>query len=408
MRKNFLLAMLLLALPAQAQEDSFVWGERRFFPLRDVNVAEYEPDFAWQRLSERERQRKSGIDFWYGSLSEEKLGVERRLQLNYPLTERLHFRWQHEEITIEEIEAGSEKIELQYAVAGPLSLTLSGTGVLEKRAAAIGAGVLVATKDRLQYLDLTVRNDAAVHDARTPFDAKDRHPPIRVLAESNVELAPVRVYAFADWALEHRRVYETHPGSGGIRDRRRYTRRTELKAEWAVNENAVVGARHRFSGEGDERRHFTDYDDPETRLRDYDFERTHHRVDVFGEGRISPWRARAIAGYWVQSDAADFAIGPDTDYVRTQLLFGARLHRTITPEIEIGAGYWGNVMTADLEPRQPALRRRRARDEAYYVDKGDVVFGYRFHATARLELLLSQEITRGEFGGGCGKAVFLF
>lgn len=405
-----LLAFVMASGAAQAQEgDSFPWNERRFFPLRDVNTAEYEPDFAWQRLSERERQTASGIDFWYGSLSEAKLGVERRLQLNIPLiAERLHFRWQHEEVAVEEISAGSEKIELQFAIAGPVALTLSGNGVLEKRAAAIGAGVLVASRDRRNYLDVTLRNDAAVHDARTPYEAKDRRPPLRILAESNVDLAPARVYAFADWALEARRVYESHAGSGGVRDGRRYTRRTELKAEWTIHENADAGIRHRFSGEGDERRHFTDYDDPEVRLVDFDFERAHHRVDLFAEGRLSPLRARAIAGYWVQTDAADFAIGPDYDYRRTQFLFGTRVHYSVTPASEIGVGYWGNVMTAELEPRQPTFRRRRERHRGYYADKADVVFGYRFDRTMRLEFLVSQEVTRGEFGGGCGKAILLF
>src|SRR5687768_12438189 len=98
--------------PAFAQnEDAFPWRFRQWFPLRDMSPAEYEPDFAWQRLSETERQNKSGIDFWYGSLSERRLGVDRRLQLNLPLLgEAIRFRWQFEEVALEDIQTGSEKI----------------------------------------------------------------------------------------------------------------------------------------------------------------------------------------------------------------------------------------------------------------------------------------------------------
>src|SRR5688500_4303768 len=128
-----LLVLLMLPALARAQHDepeNFPWSERLFFPLRDVNTAEYEPDFAWQRLSERERQTKSGIDFWYGSLSERRLGVERRLQLNVPLLgDGLRFRWQHEQVLNEEIQTGSEKLELQFRLGGAVALALFGNGV---------------------------------------------------------------------------------------------------------------------------------------------------------------------------------------------------------------------------------------------------------------------------------------
>ena len=395
---------------AQAGPDNFPWRARLWYPLRDVNTAHYEPDFAWQRISERERQTKSGIDFWYGSLSEQRLGVERRLQLNVPLGEAVRFRWQHEELAIEEIRAGSEKIELQFRLRGPLAFTVSGNGVLEKSRAAIGLGLLYAPGDRTNYVDVSLRNDAAVHDARTPYDAKDRQPPLRVLAETNWEHGPARVYGFADWQLESRRVFETPRGSEGIRDRRRFTRRTELKLEWALSEDTGIGVRHRYTGDGDERRHFTEWVDPEVELLDYDFERAHHRADVFGEHRFAPFRVRAIAGWWVQDDHADFAIGRDYAYRRTQFLFGTRVHWAVSQRLELGVGYWGDVMTAVREPSGPPAiaRGRREVHHGYYADKADLVLGYRIADTVRLEFLVSQEITRGEFGGGCGKALIFF
>lgn len=403
---------VLIAAPAHAQnEDAFPWRARLWFPLRDVNTAEYEPDFAWQRLSESERQTKSGIDFWYGSLSERRLGIERRLQLNTPLVgDVLRFRWHLEQSANEEIQGGSEKIELQFRVAGPVAFTLSGSGVLEKQDAAFGAGVLVTSADRTNYLDLTLRNDAPVHDDRTPYDAVYRRPPLRLLGEANVVRGAARLYGFADWALESRRVFESPRGSGGVRDNRRYTRRTELKLEYALSPDVDVGVRHRYSGQGDDRRHFDDYVHAEKDLVDYDFDRGHHRVDLFGEMRASPFRVRAIAGYWVQDDVANFAIGPDYQYQRTQFLFGARAHYAVTPVLEVGVGYWGDVMSAIREPygSQPILRRRHERHEGYYVDKADFVLGYRLNTKMRLEFLISQEITRGEFGGGCGKAILLF
>lgn len=397
-------------LAAAQSDDEFPLKRRQFFPLRDVNAAEYEPDFAWQRLSETERQRASGIDFGYGSLSERRLGIERRLQLNTPLVEGwLHFRWQHEMVANEEIEAGSEKIELQLGRPGSVAFTLSGNGVLEKRDASFGAGILWASVSRTRYLDLTIQHDAPVHDARTPFDAKDEVPPLRLLGETSVHAGPARVYGFADWQLDDRRVFATPRGSGGVRSRSDYTRRTELKVEWHD-----IGIRHRFSGQGDERRHFTGYVDPEKNLVDYEADRSHHRVDVFGEHRAEdlPLRVRGVAGFWIQEDAADFSFGQDYAYRRTQFLFGTRAHWSLTPEIELGVGYWGNVMTAERDADGESTSRsqtsRATFRAAYYVDKGDVVFTYAFDATKRLELLVSQEITRGEFGGGCGKALILF
>lgn len=407
-----LLLMTFAGTTAHAQnEDAYPWRSRMWFPLRDLSTAEYEPDFAWQRLSESERQTKSGIDFWYGSLSERRLGVERRLQINMPLLgEAVRFRWLREEVAVEEIQAGSEKIELQFRVGGPVAITLSGNGVLEKQDAAAGIGVLVAPGDRTSYLDFTLRHDAPVHDARTPYDAKYRQPPLRILGETNVIRGPARLYGFADWQLESRRVFETPRGSGGVRDARRYTRRTELKLEYALTPDLDVGVRHRFTGQGDDRRHFEGYVHPEKDLVDYDFDKVHHHVDLFGEARKAPVRVRAIAGFWVQDDVGDFAIGPDYEYRRTQFLFGTRAHYALSPELEVGVGYWGDVMTAVREPHgsQPVFRHRRERHEGYYVDKADFVVDYRFSPTARLEFLISQEVTRGEFGGGSGKAILLF
>lgn len=394
--------------------DEFPWKQRLWYPLRDVNTAEYEPDFAWQRISETERQRTSGVDFWYGSLSERRLGVEQRLQLNVPLAgERLRFRWQHESTATEEIEAEHEKIELQIGLARGLALTISGRGVLEKAQASFGAGALWTSSDRTRYVDLTLQHDAAVHDARTPYDAKDRAPPLRVLGETNLERGAWRLYGFADWQLEGRRVYEAPRGSGGVRDRRAYERRTELKVEWAASADTGLGVRHRFTGVGDERRHFAGYVDPEKDLLDYDFDRTHHRADLFGEHRFAPFRVRAIAGWWVQDDAADFSLGADYGYRRTQFLYGSRAHWKITPYSEVGVGYWGSIMTAVRRDAGGPLRtrelgHRRERHEGFYVDKADVVVAYAFDRTLRLEFVLSQEVTRGEFGGGSGKALLLF
>ncbi len=392
-------------------EEAFPWAFRHFFPLRDVNTAEYEADPSWQRLAERRAHTHSGVDFWYGSLSERRLGNEVRIQLSADLTRRLRFRYLRESVANEEISAGSERLELAYRVLGPLSLTASGFGALEKSQAAFGFGAMIANADRTQYLDVTFRNDAIVFDDRTPYDATDPEPPFRVLAEGNFELPGTRFYGFADWGLRHRRVFESPRGSGGARERRDWTRRAELKLERAIGERALVGIRHRYSGQGEARELLPGYYDPEIDGLGFAFRRDHHRTDVFVESHFGA-RARmhAKAGFWRQTEFADFAVRPSYRLDRRQFIFGGRAIFTVHPKVELGAGYWGTYLDTKRTTGGTTSARLAwdPRNEEHYVDKVDGVVTYRWSDTMRFEGILSQEFTRGEFGGGCGKAIILF
>lgn len=396
------LVVCALALPAAARAQAAAPGEGQpFFELRDLNTAQYESDFAWQRLAEREHQRKSGIDLTTGSVSAKNITLSRRVQLNAPLTgDRVRFRWHHEEFGDEELAITTEKLELQFRLAGPVALTIFSSGALEKSDIALGGGVMIAPGDRTSYLDLGIRHDAPAFNGKTHVDASDRQPPLRLLGETNVELGPVRVYGFADWALESRRVFESPEGSDGIRDHRRYTRRTALKVEWSPSPHADVGVRHRFSGQGDERRHFAI--PGEGAVEDFEFDRTHHKLEAYGERRLAPFRLRAIAGWRTQRDHTDPGIGTGERYRRDQVLYGVRGHWAVTPEIELGAGYWGAWVSAKRE----SATSPRTLDA--YADKIDVVFGYHFHEAARAELVFSHEVAAGGFGGAGGKAIFLF
>lgn len=408
--------MLLLPASSFAQhpvgEDAFPWGTRHFFPLRDVNTAEYEPDPSWERLVERRAHTHSGIDFWYGSLSERRLGHEMRVQLNASLTERLRFRYLREEIANEEISVGHERLELQYRIAGPVSLTASGFGALEKSEAAFGVGVLLADSSRTQYLDVTLRNDAVVYDDRTPDDATDPSPPLRVLVEANRQLGRSRAHLFADWGLGHRRVFETVAGSDGVRERRAWTRRAELKLERGISDGLVVGLRYRYSGQMEARELFPGYDDPEFQLVSFQFRRDHHRPSLFVEKHWSSrMRAHATLGLWRETAHADFAVRPGFRLDKRQLLFGGRVLWAIRPAIEIGAGYHGSYLDARRTSTGRVAGGRvqfPAEDRELYADKVHIVATYFWGPTMRFEATLAQEVTRGEFGGGSGKAVILF
>ena len=372
------------------------------FVASDVNIAQYEPDFAWQRTAEREHQRKSGVDLWVGSVSGKDIVFSRHVQINASLADRLRFRWRHEQYGDPELAITTEMLELQVRVVGPVALTLFSSGAFEKSGIAVGGGVLVAPGDRTSYLDLAVRHEGPAYNSKTHDDAKDRRPPLRLLGETNLESGTVRLYGFADWALESRRVFASPKGSDGVRDHRRYTRRTALKVEWSPQPDTDFGVRDRFTAQGDEREHFTDYVDPDgDELLDRDFDRTHNKLDVYGEHRFAAFRLRGIAGWWMQRDRTDPAIGTNEHYRRDQFLFGGRAHRSITKEIDMGAGYWGTSLAAKRDGSSPKRLD-------VYADKVDVVFGYHFNDIARAELVLSHELAAGGFGGASGKALFLF
>ena len=396
-RLAFAVGVFVATLPLVARAQAQPPGEGQpFFALRDLNTAQYEPDLSWQRLAEQEHQRKTGIDLATGSVSAKNITLSRRIQVNAPLNDRVRFRWHHEEFGDEEVAILTEKLELQFRVAGPVALTLFSSGALEKSAIALGGGVMIAPGDRTSYVDLAVRHDAPAFNGKSHADAEDRQPPVRLLGETNLQRGPLRFYGFADWALESRRVFATSEGSNGIRDHRRYTRRTALKLEWSPLPHTTVGVRHRFLGQGDDRRHFAGAGD------DADFERTHHKLDAFGERRFSSFRVQGIAGWRSQRDRTDPSLGTDERYRRDQILAGTRAHYRLTPEIEVGAGYWGTWLSA----RRASATAPRSLD--VYADKVDVVFGYHVNETARAELLFSHEVSAGGFGGAGGKAIFLF
>lgn len=408
-----LATLAILAAPAEPLS-AFPYEDRPFDLLRDLHLTAYEPDPRWRKAWADAQHGLSGIDFVHGSISQHELYTERRIVLNAPVySDRVRFRFEHEEVGSLDLETARDAIELQFRVAGPVALTVSGFPAYDKAQSSGGAGVLVADSSRRRYLDLGFELGAPLYNERAREDARYARAPVRWLAETNYELGDFRVHAMADLGRQSRRVHGSPSGSGGVRDLRTRLQRIDVALEWSPGHAWMTGARHRRLVRSERREHFEGYLDPEIVLEDFDFARTIDRTDGYADWIGKAWRVRGqVSGVWARDQVA-LAYEPDYRYRRDELIAGGRVHWLAPVDgLQVGVGYWGNVYRAKLAAgAMPISRRHAARASetgAGYLDKADLVVGYAVTDRIRTEGIVSQQVTRGRFGGGSLKATVLF
>lgn len=418
--RALLLLVGLAALPVHAADESavgrkayFPWGQHAFDVLRDVHIAAYEPDFEWQGRWEDGRQSDSGINFLHGSLSARDLYSYRHVRLNTEfLDDRIRFRFEHNYRESYNVEYNDLYIEAQLRLGGPLWLSVSGNPFFDKSESDMGGGLALMDDARENWLWVTAYADAILFDDKTPYNAQDRAPSLRIRSNTRWSDGPWRFYNDTDWGLVHRRVFRDYIGSDGVQDRRDYQRWMLSKLEYHYNDTGRIGLRHRYEGHRDDSDFFDDYADPEYYMDDYGFNRHSHRGDIYAQHRWGDWRAYAIAGYLRETDRANFKAEGDYHFVRGEILAGGRVYYGGLAEgFEIALGYWGNRFNLDRQveaglPSAPIVYETRV--YRGYTDKADLTLGYEFKPGIKVEVVSSQEITNGTFGGSSAKIIAQF
>lgn len=422
--------LLLASAPVDAQEvaqeareEAFPYGQGHFLMLRELHLATYEPDARWRRTWARSKFAHSGIDFVHGSVSQTDLFTERRVVLNVPVwpqvpagdaaeaAPKVWLRYVRDEIKAVTDESDLSRIELQWNVWGPVSLTASGHPEFAKERSSGGAGVFVADAKRRNYLDLKVQADEPFFNQRTHYDARHVASPMRMLGEANLERGPWRLHAAADLGNRARTVFEDALGSGGVRERTVETRRLETTVEWA-NESWLLGVRQRSSSRLDRREHFAGYAHPERILDDYDFRRRQDALDAYADWEEGRFRMRGMVGVRRQRDLARMGIAPDYALARDEWLAGAVGYWRPVEGFHLGLGYWGNLFQARRDVDELAFARRDTPRADHSVDgsldKAMLVLGYAVSERIRAETVLTQQMRKGRFGGGSLKATVMF
>lgn len=368
----------------------------QFVRRLELHLLEYAADPRWRSEWAARRYSGNGLLGEWGSTTSSELFVDGRIALNLFALERLQFRYDRREYQDGRYDVPDQRLDaLWYAGAG-WAFALTGWPSSHKEAAALGVGVRIGAARSRDALELRVVRDRFAWNAKSGSDIRFARLPSRLLADGFYEAGPWRVHGSVDLGLEYE---ATQGGSDGTpaRSTRGFQRFADVEGEYAAGGWALSA---RVTGASLAR------EQSEAAGAGYVLDRDWRRAVLTLRRDLGRWSASALTGWASQREEFSSPGVPAGDYALDSLLWGVEGGALATRALALRLGYLGSSQRS--ERTIPVPGRLSSGAANLYFDKAHVRAVYTFQPIMSIELLLSQALRAGRFGGGSIKALLVF
>lgn len=402
------LLVVLAARVAAAGEvpDPIFWASERefleqveagqFLDRLELHLLQYAADAGWRSEWAARRYSGNGLFGEYGSTTGTELYVNSQIALNLLPAEWFQLRYDRRDYQEGRFDISDQRLDALFYAGSGWALVFSGWPTFQKENASIGFGVRIGAPRSRNALDVRVMNDRWLWNQKSRSDFRITSKPLRLLADGYGEAGPWRVHGSIDWGLEYTAFVRgtTDPLAGATT--RGWQRFADVEIAYA-GRGWIAGARATGAA--------LDRSQSDAAGASYRLDRSWRRGVLSLREDLGKWTASGLVGWsWQRDDFSAPAVGSGA-YVQDVLLAGVEGGRELARGLEIRLGYLGSLQRA--ERRAPmAGPLAPGRDDAY-LDKAHVRAVYAFRPGMSIEMLLSQALRGGAFGGGSVKALFV-
>ena len=362
----------------------------QFIDRLELHLLQYAADPRWRSEWAARRTTGSGLFVEYGSTTTDELYVNGHIALNLFPLERFQIRYDRRDYQDGRFDVPEQRFDALWYPGSGWALVLSGWPVFDKEDASLGLGLRIGGPRSRNALELRVMNERFIWNWKTDGDVRFTRRPLRLLADGYYETGPWRVRGSIDWGLEYA-AGETGPGG---RSTRGFQRFGDVEVEYAPGGWAAAA---RLTGAALARAQ------AEPAGAACRLDRTWGRTVLTLRRDLGRWTASALAGWASQRDELASPSVPAGDYVQDSLLWGVEGGFQATRGLQLRLGYLGSLQHAERTLQLPGPLV--AGEAEVYLDKAHVRAVYAFQPGMAIELLLSQALRGGRFGGGSVNAL---
>ena len=363
----------------------------------ELHLLQYSADPGWSAEWAARKLSSSGLFGEYGSTTGSELYVNGEIALNLFASGALQIRYDRREYREGRFDVSDERFDALWHTGAGWAVILTGWPSFEKEKASFGFGLRLGAPRARNALEVRVVNDRFLWNEKSDGDVRITARPLRLLLEGHHESGSLRLHGSVDWGLPHAAEQRGADGEPPLRTEKGRQRFLDLAAERVVGGGAIG---IRLTGAAVDRRQ------EERTGEAYRLDRRWGRVVLTGRREIGRVTARALLGFASQRD--DFSSGsvPSGAYEMDALLFGLEGAMPVARSLELRLGYLGSVQGAERET--DGAEALPDLEESPFLDKAHARALYTFRPGMSIELLLSQALRGGSFGGGSVKALLTF
>lgn len=402
------LGLVLLALCSQVSRageapDPLFWESEagfleqvesgQFVRRLELHLLQYAADPRWRSEWAALRHSANGFMGQWGSRTSADLFVDARIALNVFPLQRLQFRYDRRDYQDGRFDVSEQRFDALFFAAPALALVFSGWPSADKELATIGGGLRIGAARSRTALDLRVVRERFVWNAKSHGDVRFIAAPMRLLADGFYEAGRWRAHGSIDYGLEYEAA-QRGPAGADERSTRGFQRFADVEAEYAAG---AWSAAARLTGAARSRAQ------SERAGAAYVLDREWGRAVLALRRDLGGWTASALAGWASQRDDLSSPGVPHGTYDLDAFLWGLEGGVQAARGLELHLGYLASSQRAERVVTVPDLLSGADADE--YHDKAHLRAVYTFRTAMALELLLSQALRGGRFGGGSIKAV---
>lgn len=398
------LVLLLAVRPGWAGEvpDPLFWASEadfleqveggQFIDRLELHLLQYAADPRWRSEWAALRYSGNGLFGEFGSTTGTELYVNSQIAVNLFPAKWLQMRYDRRDYQDGRFEVSDQRFDAVFHLGSGWGPILTGWPAFDKEVTSMGIGVRLGAPKARNALEVLVVDERVIWDEKTDDEVRFDRDPWRILLDGSYEAGFWRVHGTVDFGLE----YAATDGATG-----RTTRGSQrfgdaavghVRGDWSVGLR-LTGAR-------------LERDQTEAGGGRYALDRSWGRAVVSCRRQLGKWGVSALLGYAAQRD--DFASPDDPEgrYDLGSVLFGVEGELRLSRVVELRLGYLGSSQDARREVTGNGALPAREEDD--FIDKAHLKALFTFAPAMSIELLLSQAIQGGSFGGGSVKALLVF
>jgi hypothetical protein len=369
----------------------------QFIRRLELHLLQYAADPDGRSEWAASRYAGNGLFGEFGSTTGTELYVNSGIALNVFASERVQFRYDRRDYEDGRFDVADQRFDVVWHAGRKWGVVLTGWPTFDKEYSSLGLGFRVGAARSRNALEVRVVNDHVVWNEKTDLDVELTRRPIRVVADGYREAGPWRLRGSVDFGLEYAAAEGGTGESPAGREMRGFQRLADLEAEYL---GAGWAAAVRLTGAALERSQTGGTAAPMS------LERTWGRATASFRRDLGKWSVSALAGWASQRDDFASPSEPAGVYSSDALLVGVEGGLRAGRSLRLRLGLLGSFEETERTATDGAALPWREEDA--FLDKAHVRAIYDFRPRMSIELLLSQALRGGSFGGGSIKALLVF